>query len=277
MSICVSIITPCLNSEKTIRKTLDSVLSQSYPDIEYIVVDGLSSDSTLEILAEYQQQYPNLQVISEKDNSMTEALNRGIKSASGEIVASINADDWYEPGAIAHAVSQYQKYPFSCLIGNTRHATENNETLFFSAPWLAPFTIAWHLMGCITPESSVFYSAACIKHIGLFNEELKYTQDLEYYLRILKQFKITYSDYWLSNFLVSEDQYSHRLHDVMEAEVLSYINYRWLRQILGGTNIGAYLRILSGIRKYPAPLFRRKLSALPKKFLGLRGDRWAET
>ncbi|MTJ12922.1 glycosyltransferase [Anabaena sp. UHCC 0187] len=250
MSNLVSIITPCLNSEKTIERTILSVLNQSYKNIQYIVIDGKSSDNTLEILKKYQEKDSRLLVVSEKDNSMTEALNRGLYLAKGNIVASINADDWYEMDAIAYVVKLYQNKPFICLIGNTQFISESGKVLYTNRPWTAPWLLAWYIMGCLTTESSVFYSADCIKDVGYFNEKFKYTQDFEYYLRILKKHKITYTNKLISNFWVSANQTSFLVGNQMSSEVLSYIDYKILRKIVGGTSLGSFIRIFLGVRRY---------------------------
>lgn len=246
----VTIITPCLNSEKTIERTVLSVLNQSYQNIQYLVIDGQSSDNTLDILYKYQEKDSRLCVLSRKDNSMTEALNCGLKLAEGDIIASINADDWYEPETINHVVKIYSNKPFYCLMGDTKFVLDTGRSLYLTKPWLASWLPAWYIMGCMTPESSVFYSKSCVEQIGCFNEHLKYTQDLEYYLRIVKHYRINYTNKILSNFAISSYQYSARLHNAMKLEVLSYIDYKLLRKTIGGTNIGSLLRILLRIRLY---------------------------
>ena len=89
----VSIITVCFNSETTIRDTLESVLSQDYPNIEYIIIDGGSTDKTLVIIKEYKDRIA--QIISEKDRGIYDAMNKGIQLATGEIVGMLNSDDMY--------------------------------------------------------------------------------------------------------------------------------------------------------------------------------------
>lgn len=105
MDTKVSIITPCLNSEETIRDTIESVLGQSYQNIEYIIVDGRSTDRTIEIVKEYASGFEGrLRYISEKDSGIYDAMNKGILQASGSVIGIINSDDWYEPEAVEQAV-----------------------------------------------------------------------------------------------------------------------------------------------------------------------------
>ena len=92
----ISIITATYNSEKTLKDTLESVLKQTYTDYEHIIIDGLSKDSTMEIVKEYEPKYNGkLRYISEKDSGIYDAMNKGIKMAEGEVIGLLNSDDIY--------------------------------------------------------------------------------------------------------------------------------------------------------------------------------------
>ena len=116
MDMLVSIITVCYNSEKTIRRTLESVLEQTYHNIEYIIVDGKSSDGTLDIVEAFREKFHrkgySFRVVSEKDNGIYDAMNKGIGLAAGQLVGIINSDDWYEPVAAETAVRTYAEDPY---------------------------------------------------------------------------------------------------------------------------------------------------------------------
>jgi glycosyltransferase involved in cell wall biosynthesis len=104
----VSIVTVCYNSEKTIKNTIDSILNQTYKNIEYIIVDGESTDSTLKIIEEYKNQFSeDLKIICEKDKGIYDAMNKGIKIANGEIIGILNSDDFYDKGTIECIVKRY--------------------------------------------------------------------------------------------------------------------------------------------------------------------------
>lgn len=112
----VSIVTVSYNSEKTIRKTIESVLNQTYGNIEYLIVDGKSSDNTVCIAKEYEKDFAKknitYKIISEKDNGIYDAMNKGIRMANGAVVGIINSDDWFEKHAIETVVRTYEEEPF---------------------------------------------------------------------------------------------------------------------------------------------------------------------
>mgnify|MGYP003430362322 CR=1 FL=1 len=109
----VTIITVAYNCAETIATAIESVLNQTYQNIEYLVIDGKSKDDTAEIARKYVPQFVekgmSMKVVSEPDNGMYDALNKGISMASGELIGNINADDWYEPIAVEKMVELYKK------------------------------------------------------------------------------------------------------------------------------------------------------------------------
>ena len=121
----VTIVTVAYNSEATIARTIESVLNQTYGNIEYIIVDGASQDNTVKIAKSYlpaftERKGRSLKIVSEKDNGMYDALNKGIALANGTIIGSINADDWYEPNAAATMADLYQKEKYDAAWGSIR-------------------------------------------------------------------------------------------------------------------------------------------------------------
>ena len=111
--LTTSIITVCFNSEKTIRRTMDSVLCQTVMPSEYIIIDGLSSDGTVGIAESYKEKFASkgtdLRVYSEKDNGIYDAMNKGIDKAKGDIIGIINSDDYYEPDAVEVMQRTFEK------------------------------------------------------------------------------------------------------------------------------------------------------------------------
>lgn len=120
----VSMITICYNAEKTIAKTIESVLSQDYENLEYIIVDGGSKDYTIDIIKSYENE--KIRWISEKDNGISDAFNKGIKMATGDFIGLINADDYLLPHAIANLILACHEC-IDVLYGNTIVNDEENE------------------------------------------------------------------------------------------------------------------------------------------------------
>lgn len=118
----VTIITVVYNNEKTIGRAIESVLNQSYDKIEYIVIDGKSKDNTVCIAEKYTDEFLrrgySYTIISEQDNGMYDALNKGAKMAHGELVGQVNSDDWYEKTAVETMVDLYKKEPYDVAWGS---------------------------------------------------------------------------------------------------------------------------------------------------------------
>ena len=120
----MSIITVSYNSEKTIKRTIESVLRQTYKELEYIIVDGMSKDNTVMIAESYRSRFYEMgieyRIVSEKDEGIYDAMNKGIRIATGELIGMINSDDWYEPGVVACAVKNYQMQEYDLFYADLR-------------------------------------------------------------------------------------------------------------------------------------------------------------
>ncbi len=129
----VSVITICFNSEAVIAKTIESVLNQTYKEIEYLIVDGDSKDKTVEIAESYRERLEaegiEYKIISEPDNGIYDAMNKGIRNATGELVGIINSGDYYEPEMIETAVSEYEKEPFDIFYADINLIKENGTVI----------------------------------------------------------------------------------------------------------------------------------------------------
>lgn len=129
----VSIITVCFNSEKTIRGTIESVLKQDYKEIEYLIIDGCSRDNTLSIAREYEERFEQkgykFKIISEKDNGIYDAMNKGIRLSTGELVGLINSDDWYEPNAVSVAVKAYEEEKYDMFYADINLIKEDGSII----------------------------------------------------------------------------------------------------------------------------------------------------
>jgi GT2 family glycosyltransferase len=123
----ISIITPSFNSESTIRETIESVLAQDYKNWEQIVMDGGSRDGTVALL----KMYPHLSWVSEKDEGLYHAMNKGIARASGDVVVILNSDDCFRAGALRHAAEGFQKNPFwDALFGDVVYVDQHGRKIY---------------------------------------------------------------------------------------------------------------------------------------------------
>ena len=105
----ISIITVCFNSEKTIANTIESVINQKYQNIEFIIIDGKSTDETFNIIQKYKANITK--IISEKDNGIYDAFNKGLELATGDLIGFVNSDDLLTPNALELLIKYYNKYP----------------------------------------------------------------------------------------------------------------------------------------------------------------------
>lgn len=123
-TIRISVVTVTYNSGQTLSYTVRSVLDQTYPAYEYIVIDGGSTDDTLSVMGsfagEFEQKNIKLTIVSESDNGIYDAMNKGIKKASGDIIGIINSDDWYEPCALETVAAAYEESPFDLFYADLR-------------------------------------------------------------------------------------------------------------------------------------------------------------
>ena len=176
----VSIITPTFNAEKTIARTIESVLRQSYSPIEYIIIDGGSTDSTLEIVNSYLHRFSGkTRVISEKDNGMYDAMNKGIANASGELIGILNSDDWYEPEAVEAMVKIFGENRESVLYGILRYVENDSETMLYRMHHDS-------LKDGMITHPTCFVPAVLYKKHGVFNLKYRLSSDYELMLRFQK-------------------------------------------------------------------------------------------
>tara|TARA_R100001143_G_C3360851_1_gene135481 strand:+ start:11574 stop:12341 length:768 start_codon:yes stop_codon:yes gene_type:complete len=171
-----SIITVCFNSEITIEQTIRSVLSQSYKNLEYIIVDGGSTDGTLEIINRYKNKIDIL--ICEPDNGIYDAMNKGINSSSGELIGLLNSDDWYEPDTLELVSEAYKESDRQTVIhGLCKEIDQNREGKIhaYHHDVLPVHSIAHPT--CFVPKS-------IYDKYGIYDIDFKIAADYEFLLRL---------------------------------------------------------------------------------------------
>lgn len=185
----ISIITPSFNQVKYIERTIQSILNQNYPNLEYIIMDGGSTDGTLEIIQKYSDR---LIWKSEKDKGQSDAINKGIKMATGDIVAFLNSDDTYEPGALARVADFFEKNPDKqWAYGKCRIIDENDKEIrkpitAYKNLLLKNFSYTKLLTENFISQPATFWRRENHSRIGFFNEDEHYCMDYEFWLRLGK-------------------------------------------------------------------------------------------
>lgn len=177
----VSVVVPSYQQGKYIRATLDSVLSQNYRGLECIVMDGGSTDETVEILRSYED--PRLTWVSEPDRGQSHAINKGMQRAGGQYLSYLNSDDVLRPGAVAAIVAFFETHADADLVyGDMEHIDADGNV--FHTVIGEPFDLAELLTGRKTiNQAGTFWRRSVQDDIGLFDEELHFTMDLEYWVR----------------------------------------------------------------------------------------------
>lgn len=167
----ISIITVVYNGSTTVAQTMESVLQQDYPDLEYIVIDGNSTDGTQEIIRRYEDRLAYW--VSEPDGGIYEAMNKGLSHATGELVGIINSDDWYEPDTVRKVADLYRRTNGDVICGEIAYVSESGERIFCTENSLIP------------PHPGMFVKRSVYERYGKFKTEYRIAADHEFKLRLL--------------------------------------------------------------------------------------------
>mgnify|MGYP001404800217 CR=1 FL=1 len=178
----ISIITVCLNSEKTIEKTIQSVINQTYKNIEYIIIDGSSKDNTLNIINKYKDYISKN--ISEKDNGVYDAFNKGLSLCTGDIIGFVNSDDHLMPNAIEILTTYYEKYPKKDFFFGA--VQKHWGVLHGYKPWKIYFSWGFYS----SHSTGFFIKKNAAKIIGEYNLKYKFSADYDYFYRMIIKHKL---------------------------------------------------------------------------------------
>ena len=187
----VSIITVCFNSKDYIRTTIESVLDQDYPDIEYIIVDGKSTDGTVEIVESFGDKISKW--VSEPDNGIYDAMNKGIQMASGDIIGIVNSDDFFHrKDSISHIVRTLQNNPVEAVFADiifVRRDDPDELVRYFSSESFRPWKMRF---GFIPAHPTFFTYKTTYEKFGFYNTDFEIAADFELLLRFFLKHNISY-------------------------------------------------------------------------------------
>jgi len=193
----VSIVTPSFNQGRFIDQTIQSVLGQDYPNLEYIVVDGGSTDETLDVLRRYEGR---LRWVSERDGGQSEAINKGFRMARGDIVSWLNSDDTYLAGAVGKAVAYLCSHPEVAMVYGEGYLMDEAGRVTRRFPATEPFSL-WRLVyfSDYILQQTVFWRRSVFDAVGMLDESLHYGMDWDFWIRVAKRFEIAYMPEFLGN------------------------------------------------------------------------------
>ena len=200
----ISVITPVFNNVKYIGACIECVMQQNCPDAEHVIVDGGSTDGTIEIIKKFADKYKNIRWISEPDEGQSDAMNKGIKMAKGSIIGFLNADDFYEKDVLNRAISIFKTIPKnSFIVGNCKMFDDHNKLIYTNKPkGLTLYNVLSGITKYDPPinPSAYFYSKSIHSLIGDYNINDSYTMDIDFVIRYLKIGNIKYYDEHWGNF-----------------------------------------------------------------------------
>lgn len=241
----VSIITPSYNQGKYIEETIKSVMNQDYPDIEHIVVDGGSTDETGDVL----KKYPHLKWISEPDEGQSDALNKGFKMASGDIVGWLNSDDTYVPDIIGGVAKEFEKdHELDMLYGDCNKIGEKGEVTYtYHSP---PFNLKRLIIGCNSyiPQPSAFFRRRIFDQIGYLDKNLHFVMDQDLFIKIGMDGKVKKINRVISNFRKHDSAKTDKYVLKMKKE-----SYELGKKYGYGKNVTLHLNYIKCLLIYSCP------------------------
>jgi len=247
----ITIITVCFNSESTIEDTINSIQNQDYHDIEYIVIDGGSTDNTLEIIKKNSSIVSKL--ISEPDKGIYDAMNKGLAMATGEITAIINSDDFYKNNHAISTVVKAFEQNVSIVYADIEYIDKTDHKKVVRYWKSGKFEKKKMKYGWMPPHPAFFVRTQVYKTYGFFNTQLKISADYELMLRLL--YKHSLSVFYLNETLVSmriggvgNKSLKNRIRANKEDKLAWKIN---------GLDYSFLTTILKPIRKIPQFIFKK--------------------
>jgi glycosyltransferase involved in cell wall biosynthesis len=179
----LTVITPSYNQARFVRRTIESVLSQDVPGLQYLVFDGDSTDSTPDILREYAGR---LTAVIERDAGQADAVNKGLARSSGAVIGWLNSDDVYYPGACAGVLDFFERHPeVDVVYGEADHIDDEDRVI--EPYYTEPFSYARLKDVCFLCQPAVFFRRSVVDRYGPLQAGLRYCLDYEYWLRILAE------------------------------------------------------------------------------------------
>lgn len=206
MTLKISVVTATLNRKDFLPRCIEGVAGQSYPRKEHVIIDGGSNDGTVDLLKSYAEKYPHIKWVSERDNGISSALNKGLALATGDVIGINGDDDYYEPGAFEIVATEFDQNPSAGVVSGTCDHIRNDGSVWISLK--AGFTNRedlieyWKYWGNTTflPAPSTFFRREVIEAVGGFDEADRYAMDYHHWIKITERFGVKTVDKVLAKF-----------------------------------------------------------------------------
>jgi glycosyltransferase involved in cell wall biosynthesis len=199
----ISIVTPSFNQGQYLEETIQSVLDQNYPNLEYVVIDGLSSDNSVEIIKKYEKYLTYW--CSECDNGQAHAINKGLQKCTGEIFNWLNSDDYLEHGALFKVIESFKNEEVNMVAGKVRNFSSTSEEIIANQQLSAGGLMCWE-PGVKFVQPGVWMRRDLISKCGGIDEQFHYAFDWDLYIRYLYHFpEVKELDDLLVNFRLHEN------------------------------------------------------------------------
>jgi len=242
----ITVITPSFNQGHFIKETIESVLGQGYPDLEYIVMDGGSTDDTVEILKSYGKR---LTWVSEKDRGQSDAINKGIRRSTGEIIAYLNSDDLYEKGSLEAVAKYFVAHPSSfwatgkCRIIDTDGAEVRKAITAYKNFFLCRYSYKTLLVTNFISQPATFLRRRAFDELGLFDEAQHRVMDYDFWLKAGEKQPPGFIDRYLASFRVHPASKTSSSFDLTFKEELEVARRHTDSVVLNGLHYMSYLGI----------------------------------
>ncbi len=238
----ITIITPTYGQGQYIGQTIESVLDQNYPNLEYIIFDGGSKDNTVDVIKKYEKHISFW--VSEKDKGQSDAINKGLKKATGDIVNWLNSDDYYEPNCLHTVAENFQDKNINVVCGRGNLFKENNEIVRVSQGTNIYRDNLAKTIGCARiDQPETFFRKSAADQMGLLDARFHYVMDKEWWIRYLLLFgldNVKEIDNKLINFRLHEESKTVSQQDLFGVETASM--YYNIAKTIGYPNLATVIQ-----------------------------------
>jgi glycosyltransferase involved in cell wall biosynthesis len=246
----ISVVTPSFNQSHFLEETIQSVLEQTYPNLEYIVIDGGSTDGSVEIIKRYEKWLHYW--VSEPDRGQSHAINKGFSRSTGDLLAWLNSDDLYVEGALHRISEEYKEYPNHIIAGSVLSFNDDSRESTVMKPRNITFenVVKFWEEEFVCYQPGVFFPRQSFEKVGALNEAYHYVMDYDLWCRLLQHCPVHYTDHmiakfrlhgasktgWISPLLLKEQSrysksYWHLLNDINRHDHDKYMAEAFIRLI----------------------------------------------